>query len=990
MAKPGRLADGGSIDRTRPLQFTFDGRRHRGYEGDTLASALLANGCRVVGRSFKYHRPRGIMSAGVEEPNALVRVGEGADAVPNLRATRIRLYDGLTARSQNCWPSVNFDLGAAAEIAGKWLQAGFYYKTFMWPRGSWKFYEKLIRRAAGLGRPPVGADSAAYGHRHAHCDVLVIGGGAAGLAASIAASRTGARVMLCDDGVRPGGNLVWESAKIDGARARDWALSVSEELRRQDNVTMLDRATAIACHDHNLVLVEQEPGKSAQRRLWKIRARQIVLAAGAVERPVIFPGNDRPGIMLLSAVRNYIRHYAVRPGGRAVIVTNNDSAYGAIAGLEAAGIALAAVIDLRSDPSDAARTMVGDGTPLLHGHGIFSTQGRGGLRSVTVGPEPGQAGDIRRIDCDILCMSGGWTPSIQLYSQHRGKLEYDAEIGALVPADPATPLRVVGAAAGAFMLESCLAEGADAGRAAAADTGFGPEQQGGGYDVASNELAGSPANVMMSPRSLLDARQKSFVDFQNDVVVKDIALSVGEGFEHIEHLKRYTTTGMGTDQGKTSQMNAIALVARLTERQESELGHTTYRPPYTPASFGAIAGMAKGALLAPIRYTPFHRSSEDAGAVFVTAGSWLYPRYYPRGGETMAQAIEREVRNTRANLGVVDMSSLGKVDLQGADALTFLERVYCNNLATLTVGRVRYSLLLREDGVLLDDGTVTRLGEQHYLLTLTTAHGWRGWLHLEKMRQVHWPDLDVRMASVTDHWASLAVAGPQARNLLTGLEPDFAVGNDALPFASFREGVVAGLPARVFRVSFSGELSYEINVPSGFAGDLWGRVMEAGEPLGIMPYGLEALDVMRIEKGHVAVGTEIDGRATAGDLGLGGMVSKTKDFVGRALLQRPAFSAPGRQQFVGLRPVDGKSPVPVAAQIAGAPWHGKAQKSLGHVTASVFSFAQGLPIAIAMVEDGRDRMGESLWAVSPVSNESTEVEISSPVFHDPEGVRLRG
>ena len=958
-----RLDNGGRIDRSRLLSFTFNGRRFHGFEGDTLASALLANGLCIIARSLKYHRPRGIVACGIEEPNALVCVGEGEAARPNVRATELALHDGLIARSQNCWPGPNFDLGAAAGLASRFLHAGFYYKTFMWPAGAWSFYEKIIRRAAGLGPPPKGPDAARHTHHHAQCDVLVIGAGPAGLAAALDASRLGARTVLCDERFLLGGSLNWIDARIDGVPAYDWARRMAGELASRPNVTILTDTTAFSCQDHNLALLEQRLD-GADRRLWKLKTKRIVLAAGAIERPLVFPGNDRPGIMLASAVRAYVRQYAVKPGSRAVIVTNNESAYGAVSDLQSAGIDVVAIVDRRRGGEE---TSFANGIPVMSGHTVTATRGRKRIRGISVAATDG-ASPGRSIACDLVCMSGGWTPTLQLYSQAGGSLVMDGQSAAHLPQDKNAPLQVVGAAAGHTSLRDCLPA----------------------HDVEGDPFSSIPHDGPDMPGGLPgNGRQPAFVDFQNDVTTEDIQQAIEEGFVSIEHVKRYTTTGMATDQGKTSSINAANLVAKILERPPRDVGHTTFRPPYSPVSFGAIAGEATGQLLAPTRRTPFHAASQAAGAIFVNSGAWVYPRYYPRVGESMIEAIEREVRNTRNNVGMVDMSTLGKIDVEGNDALVFLQRAYCNNLGTLKIGCLRYSLMLRKDGIVLDDGTVTRFGENRYLVTTTTARTSEVWLHLEQLRQVHWPDLDVKLTSVTDHWASLAIAGPNARKLLNALAPGFDMDNDAFAMAQAREGLVAGLPGRVYRVSFSGELSYEINIPAGFAGSLWARVTHAGKSLGVMPYGLDALDAMRIEKGHISVGTEIDGRSTPGDLGLSRMVSTTKDFIGRALLERPQLQGAGRRQLVGLRPADGKSAVPIGGQIAHAPWTGAVQKCQGHVTASAFSYALNHPVALAMIENGRSRYGDTVWAISPIAQSNVEAEIVSPHFYDPEGRRMR-
>ncbi len=988
-----RLKEGGAIDRTRPLQFRFDGKPYTGFAGDTLASALLANGVALVGRSFKYHRPRGVFSAGSEEPNALVQLYTGDRAVPNLRATQVWLHEGLEAFSQNAWPGLRYDMGAAAQLVSRMLAAGFYYKTFMWPKRAWKTYEKIIRRAAGLGLPPEGPDGQTYESINDHCDVLVVGAGPAGLSAALAVGRTGADVVLCDENISLGGSLAWEVARIEGQSSTDWIGLASDTLESAGNVRILTGATAVACHDHNLVLLDQivstpdQPGVS--RRLIKLRAEQVVLATGAVERPLVFPGNDRPGIMLASAARRYIRQTGVRPGRRAVIVTNNDSAYATIADLQSAGIELSVVIDIRDNVADGVAKLVPDGVPLLTGHWPMATRGRHQVLSIDVRPAGDPEASLTRYPCDLVCVSGGWTPSLQLYSQAGGTLSFDDKTTTLVANDAPDRLRPAGVAAGYFKLQECITSGHDTGVWAAGAAGFNPDSELAAEPVVDGQPVCLAAGTSIPVAVLLAASQKSFVDLQNDVTVNDLALSVEEGFQSIEHVKRYTTTGMGTDQGKTSNVNAINIVSELTGLPGREIGHTTLRPPVSPVLFGQIAGDAKGPLMTPTRRTPFHAASQRTGVVTIDSGDWIYPRYYPRDGETMEQAIDREVRNTRENVGIIDMSTLGKADVKGPGALAFLERLYCNNLQKLGLERVRYSLMLREDGIVLDDGTVSRLGDDHFLITMTTAQSWRVWLHMEKLRQVQWRDLDVRITSVTDHWASLAVAGPHARKVLESLDPSFDVSHDAFSPASVRQGVVAGLPARVFRVSFSGELGYEINVPAGYADALWDRVMSVGEPFGLMPYGLEALDIMRIEKGHISIGTEIDGRTTPGDLGLGRMVSTTKDFLGKSLLSRPQLQSDERGNLVGLVPVDGATPIPIGAMVTGATWAGQSQKSQGYVTASIVSATLVKPIALAFVNSGHRRHGEHVWAVSPIANESVEVCIVPSHFYDPKGDRLR-
>ena len=998
-AQPYRNPQGGLIDRTKPLSFSFDGRRYQGFAGDTLASALLANGVRLVGRSFKYHRPRGIFSAGVEEPNALVQLGTGAHTEPNLQATRIELFDGLVATSQNRWPCLRFDVGAVTSVFQALIPSGFYYKTFMWPMKMWMAYEHVIRNAAGMGKAPAEPDPDTYAHRYAHCDVLVAGGGPAGLMAALAAGRSGARVILADDGPRFGGMLLGGSERIDGRPAADWIAGVVAELEALPNVTLLLRTMATSYYDHNMLVLHQRldddkaapPTHRPRQRLWQVRCGEVVLATGSVERPLVFADNDRPGVMLASAAATYANRFGLRAGERAVVFTNNGSAYGAASDLAAAGIDIQAIVDARADvPADELAKAKAAGIGVLAGHAVVGVHGKKavhGAAIMAIDTETGEAtGDVREIVCDLIAVSGGWTPSVHLLSQSRGKLRFDAALSCFVPAQSFQRERSAGAANGVFALDGCLAEGATAGTEAAIAAGF---------DATPPQPPTADDAAPLRPLALWSVpfqpghHGKRFVDIQNDVTAEDVALAHRENYVSVEHLKRYTTLGMGTDQGRTSNVNGLAIMAGLRGEDIPAVGTTTFRPPFVPITLGAVAGPDAHEHMAPTRRSPMHDWHVDAGAPFAPAGYWLRAQYYQRPGETMWQAIWREARQVREHVGIVDVSTLGKIDLQGRDAAEFLNRVYVNGFAKLEVGRCRYGLMLREDGFVFDDGTVTRLAENRYLITTTTTHAGAVMRHLEFLAQVQWPELDVKMLSVTDDWAGIAVAGPNSRALLKRLCTGVDLDDAATPFMAYREGRIAGMPMRLFRISFSGELAYEVNVPSGFGLEAWRALLDAGSDLGVIAYGTEAMNILRIEKGHVT-GGEINGRTTADDLGFGRMMAAKKPFVGKVLAGRADLTRTDRRQLVGLVPVDGNTPVPRGAQIVVDPAAPTPMQIDGEVTSQCHSPNLGHPIALAIVAGGRERLGEIVHAHSPLTKESVRVRITAPVFLDPEGDRLHG
>ena len=993
-----RLAEGGSIDRARPLEFEYDGVRYEGYAGDTLASALLANGVHLVGRSFKYHRPRGIYSAGAEEPNALVQVERGARSEPNTRATMLELYQGLCARSQNCRPSVRFDAGAIANAMSPLMPAGFYYKTFMWPPTPkwWLRYEYLIRHAAGMGRADRRLDPDHYQHQYAHCDVLVVGGGPAGLAAARKAARTGERVIVCQQSARFCGALLGGHVAIDARPAAGWAEETRIALESQSGVTLLPRTTAFGYYDGNLVgaiervtdHLQAPPGQSPRQRLWKIRARSVVLATGAIERGIAYPNNDRPGTMLAGAAHAYLGRYGVRLGTRAVVFTNNDGAYASAIALQTAGIPVVAIVDARPESQIAgerAAAARAAGIPIRAESIIANARGLRRVSGVDVVARGN--GASTRIDCDVVAVSGGYSPTVHLFSQARGTLRYDETSAAFFPGTSPFPIVPAGALMGCRRADDAIAAGDAAGDLALelAHSRATPRLR--TFDLSANRETVAPLWAVAGATG-----SKSFVDLQDDVTVGDVALAAREGYRSVEHLKRYTTLGMGTDQGKTSNVIGIALMGERLGVGIPEVGTTTFRAPYTPVTLGALPGHSKGPHVEPTRYTSIHAWHAGQGARFVNAGLWKRPHSYPRAGESEDDAANREARNVRQNAGIVDVSTLGKIELQGRDVAELLNRIYINRWDTLQVGRCRYGVMLREDGIVRDDGTTSRLAAAHYLMTTTTANAGAVMQYIERLLQVDWPELDVYATSVTEQWSAAALSGPKSRDVLARIV-DTDVSDAAFPFLAAERcrlrTAVGSVDARLFRISYSGELAYEIHVPSDCGGAMWEAVLAAGRDSGIMAYGTEAMNTLRVEKGHVVVGSEIDGRTTAADLGMARLVNPGKWCVGKPLLARAALNAPDRWQLVGLTTRRGGR-IPRAAKIVADPGRAAPNPMLGHVTSWCYSPNVDASIALALVSGGRSRHGEHLWAVSPLANATVEVTVGPPVFVDPDGERLRG
>jgi len=1002
-----RTATGGLIDRTRPLRFSFDGRALQGCAGDTLASALLANGVHLTGRSFKYHRPRGILSAGADEPNALVAVQrDRARYTPNLRATQLELYDGLQAVSQNRWPSLSFDLGAVNGMLWPFIAAGFYYKTFMWPRRAWhKLYEPRIRAAAGLGTAPGAADPDCYANRYAHCDLLIIGAGAAGLAAALTAAVSGARVILCDEQAQLGGELLSDAAaRIGGMSAPAWAQHVSGILRARANVTVLARTTAFGYFSHNFVALcerlqdhlSDPPPFQPRERLWQVRAREVIFACGALERPLIFPGNDRPGILLAGAAGSYLNRYGVLAGRRVVVLTAHDAAYQTALDLHAAGAQIAGIADVR-DAAEGPLPQAARAAGLSVHERMTVTATRGGLRVSEVACAPRdadgrvQAGGALKLRCDAVLMSGGYTPSVHLFSQTRGRLLWDQAQQAFVPGEAFEHVRSAGACRAAGALADALSDGAAAAQAALRATGYSspttPKRQVDAIDMGTGGWIGS------LPQRRSDGDDAALVDWQNDVTVRDLKLAMREGFASIEHIKRYTTTGMATDQGKSSNLHALGIVAKTLGKSISEVGVTSFRMPYTPVTFGTLAGYARGHLFDPVRNTPSHDWAVERGAVFEDVGLWKRVRYFPQEAESMQQAVARECLNVRSSCGMLDASTLGKIEVVGPDAATFMERLYVNSWGKLLPGRVRYGLLLREDGFIIDDGVVARLAADRFHVTTTTGGAARVLALMEDYLQTEWAHLQVWLTSTTEQWAVVAVQGPHARAVLqqlidAGMMRGVDISAGSMPHMSALVGEFCDAPMRLFRVSFTGELGFEVNVPGDRGMELWETVFEAGRHYGICAYGTETMHVLRAEKGYIIVGQDTDGTVTPDDAGLGWTIGKNKsDFVGKRSLERAAMSASDRKQLVGLTTRDDpQSVLEEGAQVMLDAAPSKSIRPLGHVSSAYHSATLGRSIALALVSGGRARIGQTLYV--PMPHGSIAVEVTSPVFYDPSAERL--
>ncbi len=997
MSQTYRLNNSGLINRDKKISFKFNGKKYFGYEGDTLASALLANGVHLVGRSFKYHRPRGFFGAGVDEPYAIVQMVRNNETEPNVRATEQELFEGLEAKSVNCWPSVNFDIGAINNFFNKFLPAGFYYKTFMWPKSFWhRIYEPFIRKAAGFGVASTKYDSERYEHKYEYCDLLIAGSGPAGLAGAYAAAKNGARIILAEEKPRFGGSLLTSNVNIGNQSGKDWADKIIAELKEMPNVTVKNRAQVFGYYDHNMLVMSEKVSDHLpktkkyipKQRLWYVRAKEVLISSGSIERPIVFGNNDTPGVVLASAAKEYLKIYGVLVGKKPIIFTNNDSAYETAIEFKNNGIE-PIILDTRSNPKseivDEAKNL---GINIKFSHVVVAANGYKKVNSAQIAQISANKKDlgiIEKINCDCICVSGFWTPSIHLSSQSGNKTKFDDKIDAFVPGKSKQNETTIGSANGIFNLEETI------------NTSF--EK---GYEL-SKKITNKDNKVSIPQVSeknytshdkfwcvpLPDKKHyKRFLDFQNDVTVSDIELALREGYRSIEHVKRYTTLGMATDQGKTSNLNGLQLVSDVENKIVPSVGHTTFRPPYTPVSIGAIVGREVGKHSKPTRKSPMHSWHKKNNAVFVDAGIWLRPRYYKKGNEGLFEASKREAENVRKNVGVCDVTTLGKIDIKGPDSAEFLNRVYTNAWLKLPVGKARYGVMLREDGIVMDDGTTTRISENHYHMTTTTAQAANVLSHLEYYLQLVWPELNVNVVSTTEQWAGAAIAGPKSRTLLQKLFPDRDLSNEGLPFMGYTEANLFGIPARIFRISFSGELAYELNVESDFGNFMWEKIIEVGNEFNIQPYGTEALSTLRIEMGHVA-GTELDGRTIPYDNGLDGLISKKKDFIGKRSLNREAFNSKERQKVVGVVPLDKKTSIPEGSHLVKEANAKLPNPKLGHISASCWSVEYNNPFSLAILKDGKNMIGKKLYALSPLKNKSIPVEIVSSHYVDPKGERVR-
>ena len=983
-----RLPSGGQIDRSQSIDFVYNETNFKGHPGDTLASALLANGEHVLARSFKYHRPRGVFSAGPEEPSALLTVGFGPRREPNTQATIQPLYQGLVSSSQNCWPSPRFDLGEVNSLLGPFFSAGFYYKTFMWPGlKGWMQYEKIIRKAAGMGEASRNPDPDRYEKSHGFCDVLVVGAGPAGLMAARSAANAGVRVWLVDEQLRMGGQLNRETDIIEGQPAAQWASETAAALQLNPRVTLLSNSTVFGAYDGQTFGVVERCGAEefkpeTRQRLWLLRAKQVVLATGSIERPVVFGNNDRPGVMQANAVRAYNNQYGVRCGRNTLIFTNNNSAYRTAIDLMKSGQVVAAVVDSRMQADAGLVAKLAEmGIRHISGSAVQDVRGKLSINGAQlVSLADGRHSEI--IECDCIAVSGGWSPNVQLHSMVGGKPQYAEDQLCFVPGTMPAEYLSAGACTGSFALQDCLQQGVEIGVAAA---------QAAGFTSAALPAPTAGADTLPATEAMWQVpkgKGKQFVDLQHDVAATDIDLAHLEGYRSVEHLKRYTTLGMAGDQGRSSNLNALALMAQHRGEPIQAVGTTTFRPPVSPVAMGVFGGLDRGQHYRPYRRSAMQDWHDARGAVLQEVGMWRRPQYYPIGGETIDEAYQRETAHVRAKVGMVDVSSLGKIQVNGPDSAEFLNRIYVNNWLKLPIGKARYGVMLREDGIALDDGTTSRWGEVDYLMTTTTANAGPVMTHMEHLLQVVWPELRVRVSSVTEHWAGMAVAGPLSRAVLQGCVTDLDLSNEAFPFMAVGEGKIGQVPVRVLRISFSGEMAYEIYAPADYGQGVWEAIMRAGEIHDIIPYGTETLGALRIEKGHVT-GAELDGRATLGDVGMLGMANPKKDFIGRILMNREGLLDANRPLLTGFKSVDPNQALQAGAILVTTATPEAGVDKQGHISSVTYSPAVGGNIALGFLRDAPNRIGERLYAAYPLRDKVVEVEVCEACFVDPTGGRMR-
>ena len=988
MSESLRIKSSEYIDETTRVSFKFNGKAYYGFKGDTLASALLANNIHLVGRSFKYHRPRGIMTAGSEEPNAIIQVdNDKALTEPNVRATELEIYEGLEASSQNCWPSVNFDIGGINNLLSPFLPAGFYYKTFMWPSSFWEKYEYFIRHSAGLGKSPTKSDPDIYDHKYIHCDVLVIGAGISGVMAAKTAAKNNLKTLLVDEKNELGGTTIYqdsENYKIENQISSNWLKTEIKKLKQLSNLEIKTRTSVAAYHGYNFLLAREnltdhlnknEKKGKIRQRLLKIRAKKVIIATGALERPMIFNNNDRPGIMLSSAVKKYADYYGVISGKNTVFFTNNDSAYESAISLNKKGIKVEAIIDIREKSnSKIVKETIDLGIKIYWSHTIVDTDGYKRLKEISImelsKDNQSVVGTKKNIKCDCLGIAGGWTPAVHLFTQSGGKLKFNEEDQVFLPNEYPSEQVSIGSCNGDFELDKIIKN---------LSTSL--------KDFLKIEKSDeSKKNIWLLPSDKVIGKTKPFVDFQNDATAKDIKLALREGFRSIEHVKRYTTTGMGTDQGKLGNMHALGIIADTASVKMGKLGTTTFRPPYTPLTFGTIVGRNVGDFFDIFRRTPMNDWHVENKAEFENVGQWKRAWYYPINGENMHEAVQRESKAARDSAGILDASTLGKIDIQGSDASEFLNRVYTNAWSKLPIGKCRYGLMLNEDGMVYDDGVTTRLGENHYIMTTTTGGAANVMGKLEDYLQTEWPELEVYLTSVTDHFATASVCGPNSKKILNKVIPDLDLSDENFPHMSFKNAQIGKIKCRVMRISFTGEHSYEINVQANYGKSVWEKCMEAGKEFNITPYGTEAMHLLRAEKGFIIVGQDTDGTMTPIDLQMDWIVSKKKyDFIGKRSLYRSDTIREDRKQLVGLITDDPNEVLEEGAQIV-SELNKKPVEMLGHVTSSYFSPNLNKSIALAVVRNGKNMLGKKLFI--PMKNKTIKVTIENPVFFDKENKRL--